>query len=158
MATGREGSALPPPAAEADSDGSPLTAGEERRAEERRPAEIAGSRAPPAIRAAGDARLLRSCFDGLARDLDHALRTAASPSEEHDAIASCLLVANALCDWPDSDAARPREAFGFRVLRSMPCDAESLRLRGKPWGAGAEREVCGERRARWGQQMTAAVC
>ncbi|CAI5495100.1 unnamed protein product [Closterium sp. Naga37s-1] len=147
MAASRERSALPPSVTEADSNGSARTAGEERRAEERRPAEIAGSSAPPAVRAAGDARLLRSCFDGLARDLDHALRAAASPSEEHDAIASCLLVANALCDWPDSDAARPREAFGFRVLRSMPCDTESLRLRGKPRGSGAEREVRGERRA-----------
>ncbi|CAI5955039.1 unnamed protein product [Closterium sp. NIES-64] len=111
--------------------------------------EIVGSRAPPAIGAAVDAHLLRS-FDGLARDLDHAIRTAATPSQQHDAIATCLLIANALCDWPESDEPRPREAFGFRVLRSMPCAAESLLLRGKPWVARVccdAGEVRGEGRA-----------
>ncbi|CAI5987121.1 unnamed protein product [Closterium sp. NIES-64] len=116
--------------AEMELDGSPRTA-EEIRAEERQPAEIGGSRAPPGVRAAGDARLLRSCFDGLARGLDHALRTATT-SQQHDAIATCLLIANMLCDWPDSDEPRPWEAFGFHVLRSMPDAAES---RGKPWAS-----------------------
>ncbi|CAI6006676.1 unnamed protein product [Closterium sp. NIES-65] len=123
MAASRERSAPPDPAAEAADSESLRTA-----------EEIVGSRAPPAIGAAVDAHLLRS-FDGLARDLDHAIRTAATPSQQHDAIATCLLIANALCDWPESDEPRPREAFGFRVLRSMPCAAESLLLRGKPWVA-----------------------
>ncbi|CAI5486616.1 unnamed protein product [Closterium sp. Naga37s-1] len=123
MAASHERSAPPDPAAEAADSESLRTA-----------EEIVGSRAPPAIGAAVDARLLRS-FDGLARDLDHAIRTAATPSQQHDAIATCLLIANALCDWPESDEPRPREAFGFRVLRSMPCAAESLLLRGKPWVA-----------------------
>ncbi|CAI5476563.1 unnamed protein product, partial [Closterium sp. Yama58-4] len=120
MAASRERSALPDPAAEATDSDSPRTA-----------EEIGGSGAPPGVGAAVDARLLRS-FDGLARDLNHAIRAAATLSQQHDAIATCLLVANALCDWPESDDPRPREAFGFRVLRSMPCAAESLLLRGKP--------------------------
>ncbi|CAI5937956.1 unnamed protein product [Closterium sp. NIES-65] len=138
MAASRERSAPPDPAAEAADSESLRTA-----------EEIVGSRAPPAIGAAVDARLLRS-FDGLARDLDHAIRTAATPSQQHDAIATCLLIANALCDWPESDEPRPREAFGFRVLRSMPCAAESLLLRGKPWVARVccdAGEVRGEGRA-----------
>ncbi|CAI5495101.1 unnamed protein product, partial [Closterium sp. Naga37s-1] len=121
MAASREGSALPDPAAEAADSDSPRTA-----------EGIGGSGAPPGIGAAVDARLLRS-FDGLARDLDHAIRTAATLSQQHDAIATCLLIANALCDWPETEEPRPREAFGFRMLRSMPCAAESLQLRGKPW-------------------------
>ncbi|CAI5987123.1 unnamed protein product [Closterium sp. NIES-64] len=138
MAASRERSAPPDPAAEAADSESLRTA-----------EEIVGSRAPPAIGAAVDAHLLRS-FDGLARDLDHAIRTAATPSQQHDAIATCLLIANALCDWPESDEPRPREAFGFRVLRSMPCAAESLLLRGKPWVARVccdAGEVRGEGRA-----------
>ncbi|CAI5459691.1 unnamed protein product [Closterium sp. Yama58-4] len=123
MAASRERSVLPDPEAEAAESDSPRTA-----------EEICGSRAPPAIGAAIDARLLRS-FDGLARDLDHAIRTAATLSQQHDAIATCLLIANALCDWPETEEPRSREAFGFRVLRSMPCAAESLQLRGKPWFA-----------------------
>ncbi|CAI5503503.1 unnamed protein product [Closterium sp. Naga37s-1] len=138
MAASRERSAPPDPAAEA-ADAESLRIAEE----------IVGSGAPPAIGAPVDARLLRS-VDGLARDLDHAIRTAATLSQQHDAIATCLLIANALCDWPESDEPRPREAFGFRVLRSMPDAAESLLLRGKPWVARVRcdaGEVRGEGRA-----------
>ncbi|GJP53925.1 hypothetical protein CLOM_g13044 [Closterium sp. NIES-68] len=135
MAERRESGAVLPPAAEAESGGSQRAPADTRVLLEpsSRPSSLP---LPPLAQPAethGDSRAAadaRRNFDTLASDLERAVRTTVtSESQLHDAIATCLFVANALCDWPDSDDRRAREEFGFRVLRSMPEEAESLLLR-----------------------------
>ncbi|CAI5955043.1 unnamed protein product [Closterium sp. NIES-64] len=58
--------------------------------------------------------------ENLSNWLSRVVREATTEQQQLDAIASCLFVANAMCDWPDSDAHRPKEKLGFDIFCKMP--------------------------------------
>ncbi|CAI7837019.1 unnamed protein product, partial [Closterium sp. NIES-53] len=58
--------------------------------------------------------------ENLSNWLSRVVGEATTEQQQLDAIASCLFVANAMCDWSDSDAHRPKKKLGFDIYCKMP--------------------------------------